>query len=133
LDAERVHQPHEIADYNVQRPRKIARHRRRLAKPAHVRSDNAKAACKIGHPPIPRRPALGIAVEQQDRLRLAPRVGKVVDEVAELPVRRALECRHYGSYLAAEFTPETRDGTKKARSFIPAGKLGSARRRRRRY
>src|SRR6202040_4236897 len=74
LDPERVHQPDEIANYDVERPRKVSRHRGRLAKTSHVRADDAEAACQVGHPAVPRRAAFGIAVEQQDRLRLTPRV-----------------------------------------------------------
>jgi hypothetical protein len=44
LDAERVHQPDEIADDDVERPGKVARHRRRAAKTAHVRADDAEVA-----------------------------------------------------------------------------------------
>ena len=123
LDAQRIHQPHEIVDDDVECPRKFARHRCRAAKTAHVRADDAEAAREAGHPAKPRRSAFGIAVEQQDRLRLAPRVGKVVDEVVELPVRRTLECRHHGSSLAADFAPGDRPRGEDGALFYPGWKV----------
>src|SRR2546422_761432 len=46
------------------------------------------------HPRIPRQAALGVAVQQQGRLRRRPGLGEVVDEIVHSQIGRSLERRH---------------------------------------
>ncbi len=84
LDAERVHETDVIVDENVEAPLVIFGHGRRLAETAAVGPHDAIASRKVGHPRIPRKRALGVAVEHQDRIGLNPRVCEVVDDVMHL-------------------------------------------------
>ena len=72
VDLQRVHEGDVVIDDALDRPRKIAWHRRGLAEAAHVRPHDLEPARKLGHPAIPRGAAFGITVEHQDRVRLRP-------------------------------------------------------------
>jgi hypothetical protein len=63
----------------------IARRRdRRLAHAAHIKPHDAVMLGQNRHPGIPELVILGHAVVQDDRLRLDPRVGEVIDRIKQL-------------------------------------------------
>jgi hypothetical protein len=94
VEAERVQQAAVVVDDAVERPGELARHRGRRAEAPHVRAHHAVAARERRHPAVPGGAALGVAVQHQDRARLAPRIGVVVDQVVQVELGRDVERRH---------------------------------------
>jgi hypothetical protein len=99
VDAQMIHQQAEILDQPVERPGIVARHRRRLAKAAHVGPHHAILPRQLWHPRPPGEPALGVAVQHEDRLGLQPGIGEIVDLVVHVEVGGRAEIRHFVSPL----------------------------------
>src|SRR5262245_60585421 len=96
VDAERLHQYHEVIDYAVKGPTIVAWHRSGSTKTTHVRAHYTKMTREMRYPSEPRCAALGVAMKKKDRFRLAPRIGIVVYEVVHLQVRSNSDGRHCG-------------------------------------
>ena len=94
LNSERIHEAGVIVDDHVERPLEIARHRGRGAVTAHVRPHGPEAPGQPRHPRVPGQPALGVAVQEQDRFRLRPGIREVVDLIVKVHAGRRLEGRH---------------------------------------
>jgi hypothetical protein len=95
LSSERIHETRVVVDDDVERPWKVARHRRRRAVAAHVRPHDAEPVRQQGHPRVPRLAALGVAVQEDDRFRPAPGLGEVVDQIVQPRIGRHVERRHH--------------------------------------
>jgi len=94
VHAERIQKPRVVVDDDVERPREVARHRRRRAVAAHVRPHDAESPRQERHPRVPGLTTLGIAVQQHDRRGLPPGLGEVVDPVVQAHAGSHLERRH---------------------------------------
>ena len=120
LDGERIHEANVVVDQCIERPRKIARHRRGFSEAAHVRPDDTVKAGEMRHPSIPDGAAFSVAVEHEYRFRLAPRIGVVVDPVMHLHVRGNLQRRHRCTPVAlALFTHDAEKHADYSRTVDP--------------
>src|SRR5262245_9084357 len=101
VDLERVHETDVVVDDDVESPGKVARHGRRRAETAHIGTHDAIRPRKRGHPAVPGEAALGIAVQQQYRLGLAPGIGVVVHHVVHFQIGWNAQGRHHVSSFAS--------------------------------
>ena len=88
VDAERVRERQEIVDDALDRPAVVERHRRRPAEAAHVGPHDPEAPGHQRHPGVPCLAALGIAVQQQQRLGRCARNPRSLVAIVHLEVGR---------------------------------------------